>query len=64
MGGGFQVGWMEFGDGLGDLEDWLTYSFPQPTPVPQQCPDPTAGAGIEDANCWHLGRGSRSRSRW
>ena len=22
---------MEFGDGLVDLEDWLTYSFPQPT---------------------------------
>ena len=34
--------------------------FPLPSPslncpfLPTGAPDPTAGAGIEDANCWHL----------
>ena len=56
---GFQVGWMEFWDGVGDLKDWMTDTpSPQPQPqlpsLPTGAPDPTAGAGIEDANCWHL----------
>ena len=34
------------------VEDWK----PRPhfSSVPAGAPDPTAGAGIEDANCWHL----------
>ena len=57
---------MEFGDGLGDLEDWLTYSFPQRTPVfrpsPQvpQTPQQAQASRMPTAGTWTR---SRSRSR-
>lgn len=60
---GFQVGWMEFGDGLGDLEDWLTYSFPSPhlfssLPAGALHPQQAQASRMPTAGTW-----TRSRSR-
>ena len=57
---------MEFGDGLGDLEDWLTYSFPQrtlvfpPSPQVPQTPQQAQASRMPTAGTWTR---SRSRSR-
>lgn len=60
---GFQVGWMEFWDGLGDLKDWMTDTpspqpQPQPSLPPRRCPRPHGGRGHRGRQLLAPGRGA------